>query len=386
MSVFASDGDPGAPPHLLDTKFFPLVVYSTDPSEGGTYGTMPVFLKIRHADQRTISIYAPSVTWNAVIHTTGTFRWFYYPSDTKTFLFSPSVSSNINYGLLVSWSSRPHEDGAWSDDDVFRLSRYLFFRFFGLGPDTQYGSQSSYTRLWSYLMVRRGKNLGSNLNLGLRFEYRRDIVQDHTVPGLVAAPVAFAGTPGMGGGSSVGESLEIRLDTRKGGEYSENGIFARAAFGPYQGLVQSSNYAKFEGEAKVLFDEASGIQGAARVYNQYVTSSQIPFYYQSSLGGEYLLRGFIDDRFIDQGAWEADFEQRIRLFQTHIYGVTTDWRMDPFVTVGQVYGSDASFFQNPKIAAGIGFRAYVHPNLLGRVDVAEGGEGLNVYVEIGYPF
>jgi outer membrane protein assembly factor BamA len=374
------------PPRLLDTKFFPLVVYATEPTEGSTFGIMPVFLKIHHDDQRTISIYAPSITWNAVIHTTATFRWYYYPSENQSFTFSPSISTYTNYGLLLIWQNRPRENGDWTDDDTFRLSRNIFFRFFGLGPETQQGSQSSYTRLWSYLMLRRGRNIARNLNLGLRLEYRRDIVQNRTVPDLPPSTVTFAGTPGMGGGSEIGESVELRYDSRPSGEYSVNGVFARAAVGPYQGLAQSSNFAKFETDSRVLFDEASWVQGAARVYNQYVTSSQVPFYYQSSLGGEYILRGFIDDRFIDQGAWEADFEQRIRLFQTHIYGVTTDWRMDPFVTIGQVYGSDARVFQNPKVAGGVGFRAYIHPNVLGRVDVGDGGEGLNVYVEIGYPY
>jgi hypothetical protein len=34
----------------------------------------------------------------------------------------------------------------------------------------------------------------------------------------------------------------------------------------------------------------------------------------------------------------------------------------------------------------VGFRAFVHPNVLGRVDVASGGEGIKVYVELGYPY
>jgi hypothetical protein len=34
---------------------------------------------------------------------------------------------------------------------------------------------------------------------------------------------------------------------------------------------------------------------------------------------------------------------------------------------------------------GLGFRAWVHPNILGRVDAAYGGEGLKFYVVLGYP-
>jgi hypothetical protein len=34
----------------------------------------------------------------------------------------------------------------------------------------------------------------------------------------------------------------------------------------------------------------------------------------------------------------------------------------------------------------MGFRAWVRPNVVGRIDVANGGEGWKVYVEIGYPY
>jgi hypothetical protein len=34
----------------------------------------------------------------------------------------------------------------------------------------------------------------------------------------------------------------------------------------------------------------------------------------------------------------------------------------------------------------VGLRAFVHPNIVGRVDLATGGEGTKAYVEIGYPY
>ena len=34
----------------------------------------------------------------------------------------------------------------------------------------------------------------------------------------------------------------------------------------------------------------------------------------------------------------------------------------------------------------VGLRAFVRPNVVGRIDLAAGGEGLKVYVEIGYPY
>jgi len=35
---------------------------------------------------------------------------------------------------------------------------------------------------------------------------------------------------------------------------------------------------------------------------------------------------------------------------------------------------------------GIGFRAVVRPNIVGRVDMGVGNEGLKMFVGLGYPF
>src|SRR6267143_423877 len=59
-------------PSALETRLVPLPIYATLPNEGGTFGVMPVFLRICDENQRTESIIAPSITWNDVIHLTGT--------------------------------------------------------------------------------------------------------------------------------------------------------------------------------------------------------------------------------------------------------------------------------------------------------------------------
>ena len=137
---------------------------------------------------------------------------------------------------------------------------------------------------------------------------------------------------------------------------------------------------------RALHPELGWLSGAARLDWTMVSTPDAPFYDQSTLGGAFLLRGFTEDRFIDQNAWTVEVEQRIRVLQTHIYGVTADWRIDPFIAVGQVYRSIRHAFSEPQVSYGAGFRAWVRPNVVGRVDLATGGEGLKIYVEIGYPY
>ncbi|HEX9574322.1 MAG TPA: hypothetical protein VF994_09510 [Myxococcales bacterium] len=347
---------------------------------------MPVFLRVCDANQRTESIIAPSVTWNDVIHATGTFRWFHYPTDDQTLTFVASVSTRINSGVLLLWKDLPRGPGASTSEIELRWQRSVFYRFFGLGPDTPAEAESSYTRVRGHAAARRGLNLGGNWNVGVTVLFDGDLVQDLGVPGLPLSRREFPAVPGMGGSTLLGQTIDARFDTRERGENSERGFFAELAAGAVEGLAGSPAYLMSHAQVRALQPETEWISAAARFDWRGVSSPRAPFYAQSSLGGAYFLRGFTEDRFVDQNAWTFEMEQRIRLFQTHIYGVTADWRIDPFIAVGQVYRALDEAFSHPRVVAGAGFRAWVRPNVVGRVDVANGGEGWKVYVEIGYPY
>jgi hypothetical protein len=347
---------------------------------------MPVFLRICGDNQRTQSIIAPSITWNDVIHWTGTLRWFHYPGDDETLTFIASVSSRINSNALLLWRDLPRLPGAFTTEIELRWQRSAFYRFFGLGPDTAADDESSYTRVRGYASARGGLNLGGHWNGGLALFASRDLVQDLGVPGLPISRRVLPDSPGMGGSTVLGQSIDVRFDSRPNREYSDRGFFAELTAGVVEGLAGSPAYLLGRARFRALQPEAGWIDAAARFDWSGVSSARAPFYNQSSLGGAFLLRGFTEDRFIDQNAWTFEFEQRIRVFQTHIYGVTADWRIDPFIAVGQVYGALDQVFSHPRVTVGVGFRAWVHPNVVGRIDVATAGEGWKVYVEIGYPY
>ena len=372
----------------LGTRVVPLPVYATLPNEGDTLGFMPVFLRVCDANARTESIIAPSITWNDVIHWTGTFRWFHYPADDQTLTLIASASTRINSGVLLQWRDLPRRAGESTTEIELRWQRSAFYRFFGLGPDTTEAAETSYTRVRGLGEARRGFNLGGNWNAGIGVLLHTDAVQDLGVPGLPlsrrVSPQRLA--PGMDGSTIAGQTIDIRFDSRPNGENSERGLFANAAGGVVEGLSGAPAYLRGSIRVRALHPELGFVAGAARFDWTAVSTPRAPFYDQSTLGGAFLLRGFTEDRFIDQNAWTLEAEQRIRLLQTHIYGVTADWRIDPFIAVGQVYRAIDQAFSRPRVTGGVGFRAWVRPNVVGRIDVATGGEGWKVYVEIGYPY
>jgi len=118
----------------VGTRLVPLPVFATLPNEGNTWGFMPVFLRVCDPTRRTQSIIAPSVTWNDVIHWTGTLRWFYYPADDRTLTFIASLSTRINSNVLLQWKDLPRRPGAFTTELELRWQRSVFYRFFGLGP------------------------------------------------------------------------------------------------------------------------------------------------------------------------------------------------------------------------------------------------------------
>ncbi len=368
------------------TKIIPLPIYSTVPNEGSTYGFMPVFLVVEGKSQHTDAIMAPSISWNRIIRFTATYRLYYYPAEDETFTAIPSISSNVNRNITLEYGKRPQGAGKFSKEASFHARRSIFYRFFGVGPQTNAGSETSYTRVGGDLNARLGYNLTPYFNVGGRVSLFRDLVERKNVDFLPLTTDVFPGTPGLGGATTLFEGLSLRYDTRPDREYSNSGVATELLAGLNQGLQGASTFGRLQFETKYLWEEFSFLNGGARAFWSYTPGANIPFYDQSSLGGSFRLRGFTEDRFIDKGAWEIELEQRIVLFSTHIYGVVADWRLDPFVAVGQVYHDAAEMFHYAKVSGGLGFRAYVRPNVLGRVDVAEGGEGLKVYVELGLPF
>ena len=327
-----------------DMKLIPLPIYSTVPNEGSTYGFMPVFMVVEEKSQHTDAIVAPSVSWNRIIRWTHTFRLYYYPGEDENLTFIPSLSSNVNRNLTLEYFKRPQGTGAITKEGVFHARRNIFYRFFGIGPQSNGGSETSYTRVGGDLSGRIGYNLTPYLNIGARASLYRDLIERKSVDFLPLTTDVFPGTPGLGGATTLFEALSLRYDTRPDREYSVKGIDTELMAGVNEGLSGATTFGRFQAETRYLWEEFSFLNGAARAFWSYMPGSNIPFYDQSTLGGSFRLRGFTEDRFIDKGAWEIELEQRFVFYSSHIYGVVADWRIDPFVAVGQVYHDAADMF------------------------------------------
>ena len=121
-------------------------------------------------------------------------------------------------------------------------------------------------------------------------------------------------------------------------------------------------------------------------YNQ-TLGGDVPFLERSILGGKNSLRGHGDNRFIDSSYVLVNIEERIRLFRYRLFNVNTDWEIAPFLDLGAVARNllDVTT-RNLVVNPGVGFRAVVRPNVVGRVDIGFGKEGVAIFTTLGYPF
>jgi hypothetical protein len=347
---------------------------------------MPVFMVAADDDpDRVKSITAPSVSWNSSAGVTGTYRYYRYLEMFRSWHLLVSASTNINRSVWFTYDDDRRTPRALTLNILVRMRRNLFYRYWGLGPNTTPEGESSYTRLFAIASARVGWNLTSDLNVGAYGEVRGDSPERHALEGLPATQDAYPDAPGLGGSALVRAGLNVRYDTRAQGDYSPVGFAAELSGDVGHGITGVGWIGQFRGTARVLVPEFSFLQGAARFYWMQVVGNDVPFYDQASLGGEVLFRGFPENRFIDMGAWQVEAEQRFKLFQTHFFGVVADWRIDPFVAAGQVYGQTAPW-EHVRGSVGAGLRMFIHPDILGRVDLAYAGEGLRAYVVLGYPY
>jgi hypothetical protein len=393
--VEAGESEPAAPTadttrsaaSARHTQFFPLPLYATSPNEGSTYGALPVFMRVA-ADGRTTSITAPSLSWNRAAGFSGTFRFYSFAHRTRVWWVILAASTNVNRSLRFEYRDVPGHPRRLTVEIQALARRNLFYRFFGLGPDTTEADQSSYTRVLALLSVRGGVNVVPHVNVGLRGGVRWDRPQRGAIFGLPSTQDRYPDVPGLEGAALATAGLSLRFDTRAQGDFDVRGLASEAHLARDVGFAGGVSMWRLTWHTRVLVPETSFLSGAARLYwtDALGGGADVPFFHQSALGGDTLFRGFSEGRFIDRGAWEAEIEQRFRLFQTDWFHVRADWRIDPFVAVGQVYSSVDNLVSHVRVVGGVGLRAFVRPNVLGRVDLAYSSDGFNAYVLLGYPY
>jgi len=108
---------------------------------------------------------------------------------------------------------------------------------------------------------------------------------------------------------------------------------------------------------------------------------------ESDVGGEQILRGFGQGRFVDRDSSDATIELRHRAFGFDAAASHVDIEVAPFVDMGRVFSRTSTDpFSAMHKVVGVGVRGIARPSVVGYVDIGYGTEGVAVFTGINYPF
>ena len=368
----------------------PLPVIASSPNEGITSGVLTAFLAHNKRDEITTML-APQVTYNDNFGVTTSLYGAFYPTPERNIEINLSQSGRVNH----DYELRVRDTSLLSNK--LELNGFFFklsdgsSRFFGFNAKSPQQMETNYANDEYGYNISAGYQVGKHFQLSVGDRFRDVTIR----PGAFARipdiknKFSSATVPGIDGFTTHALRVSLSYSTLDNRDTPTYGGYTRISFEPTMKVLGGAgDYRHYEVEAKgfIPLDNARYISVFRVMYNQ-TLGDDVPFLEQSILGGESSLRGFGRNRFIDNSFFLCNLEERIRLFRWEVFGVTADWELTPFIDMGTVMESlnkvnGSNFEFNP----GIGFRAIVLPNIVGRVDLGIGKDGPAVFVGLGYPF
>jgi outer membrane protein assembly factor BamA len=372
-----------------DTQVFPIPSASTSKNDGSDAGLIVPIL-MTDADGELKYLMAPMLIKNSIVGTRGTFNLFRYDTGGRQMQFIASLTEKIERKLLFNYV-----DPAFSNGRYFLTFGGTFFknatsRFFGLGQTTQEAGETNYTAR----EARANWRFGVYANEVTQVAVGQRVRQVHLQRGATDLPFTGDVYPTVDGVQGetiiVGHRATFYYDTRNNLISPTDGM-AVTAYAEINQNIRNSDfpvYSRYELEIKKLFpSESKRAILIVRADLQATLGDQVPFFEQSSLGGQNNLRGYGVDRFIDKHLIAASVEERIHLARAKIAGVAADFEMATFLDTGQVFNSfkDVSF-KDYRMTPGIGFRGIVRPNVVGRIDYGYSKEGGAIFAGLDFPY
>ncbi len=368
----------------------PLPVIASSPNEGVTSGALTAFL-IHDKHDEINTLLAPQVNYNTNFGTTATLYGAFYPTPDLFWEVNLAKSSKVNDDVEVRF-----RDTTLLNHEL-ELNGYVFYftdgsaRFFGFQSNSTKQGETNYA----------DQEFGFNVSAGYKFGKHYQLVFGERLKGDNIMRGAFSSipfirdrysvqdVPGIDGFTVHAQRLALVYSTLNSSNMPTFGGYSKISVENSSKLLGSTaEYRHYEVEAKgfIPLDNARYVSAFRLAYNQTLGNS-VPFLERSILGGETTLRGYGRNRFIDNSYLLLNLEERIRLFRWEVFNVDADWEVAPFVDLGSVMKSLAQFRSSSfEFNPGVGVRAVVRPNLIGRVDVGFGKDGPAVFVGLGYPF
>jgi len=374
-----------------EQSFFAVPAISTSKNDGQDFGIIvPVLDSDEEGNLR--SLLAPMLVHNSFLGVRGTVNYFRYWSGGRQLEMVGSYTDEIERKLKFRYQDPGFIEGLFFVDIGAQFFKNATKRYFGLGQTTPEDHETNYTGREIEVHWNFGIHLNDVTRLSVNQRFRDVEIQRGGVEDEPFSKNRFPDDPGMDGATILAHRLVFQYDSRDNLESPTAGTrfeaFAELAQNFDRRNIDDQLYFRYGFDARKLFPSPSKRYiFVARAMLQLSFGDGIPFYEQSSLGGENNLRGFGRDRFIDKHMVAVNIEERMHLMALKIFNVTIELEMVPFVDMGRTY-KDFEYrqFNEWEVTPGVGFRGIVRPNLVSRVDWGYSREGGAVFAGLSYPF
>ncbi len=371
-----------------EVRLFPVPAVGTSKNDGSDGGLIvPILITEPGGDLKYIV--APLLIQNSIVGTRGALNVFRYDPGGREFRFIGSWTEKIERRLQLSYTDPAFGNGRYAFSVGGAFFKNATARFFGISQQTVEEDQTNYTdrEFRGYWKFGVYFNEVTQLAFGQRI---RDVRLQRGATDLPFTVDRFPTVDGINGGTVFGNRLTFHYDTRDNLVTPTDGaqITAYAEINQNYRLSGSPLFQRYEIELKKLIPSPSKhLIMVIRANLQMTFGDRVPFFEQSSLGGQNNLRGYGIDRFIDKHLVALSIEQRIHVFRTRISNVIADFEVAPFVDTGKVFSSFSKRINRDyEVTPGIGFRGIVRPNVVGRVDYGYSSEGGAVFAGLDFPY
>ncbi len=251
--------------------------------------------------------------------------------------------------------------------------------YYGIGNDTPEANEELFSSTLFSVEHMVYRNVFNKLYLGLGGRYATTYDLEVEEDGLLERERPT----GIGGNQAVGLDVGIMFDNRDNVLSTNAGILAEfrqrfhrkflgSDFDYNVGVLDVRHYLKpFAHRRDIIASQMFG----------YFTSGDTPFTELAPLGGDMIMRGYYEGRFLDNHLMAIQTEYRVHIWK-NFGGVG-------FVAVGEV-AEDFGGFSLPELkpSAGVGIRYTLIPeeNLNIRFDIAFGKNANNIYINISEAF
>jgi hypothetical protein len=369
-----------------------LPVVDSSKDLGPNYGIMPI-MAIRDEKRQAISsVIAPSINYNQYLHTTLTYRQYFFPDDLQLWVARLSYSQEVQREVFLRYNNPQFMDTPWRVNVEFRHWINGKASYYGNGNSSTDGDRATYALNMTGEEFTVSAPMGSHLYADFTHSYYQEKTADGPVP---TAPQLRNAYPDVFDQTSdsrnfMTHKLAFFYDDTDHPVIPRVGTYAGvSALLSDKAMVSDYNYSMYSAELKHYFNYLG--QGkyitAVHAQIQQMEGDSIPFYMMPTLGESTGLRAVGDGRFVDRGKLVFNVEQRITPWKLAVMNFFTEFEITPFVDMGQVFNSTDQI-QPDRMHVGYGsaLRLVIRPQVVATADFAFGNEGPNIIIHVGYPF